>query len=293
MSTPVTPLVSTPPRLTEVSHVPAPVVTSPASVAPTRLTATTLGGLRLQKVSELDPLFNLLIYGNPGVGKTRLAGSCDAVPSMRNVLHLDMNGGPLSIREYYPNVQTLTVTSWKRLQAIYNDLYADASHGFRTVILDTGTEAQKINMVEIMDKVVKKAKEEDGKDRDPEVPSVREWGISTEQMRRMVRGFRDLPMNFIMACHVRDDKDEKTGITTKCPDLPGKLARQIAGMFDECWYMYVKEVDKGNGDKEELRLLLTRASEKITAKDRTAKLPPIITDCNMKSIHAIMTGESK
>lgn len=262
----------------------------------TDLRPTRLGGLPLQKVADMAPRFNTLIYGNPGVGKTLLTASADAIPHMRKVLILDVDGGSLAAKGSYPNVERLSITKWEQLQAVYNDLFNDAGHGFQTVAIDTGTEAQKINMVPIMEKAVAKAAA-DGQTRDPEVPAVREWGISSEQFRRMIRAYRDLPMNFIMTCHVKDDKDEKTGITTKCPDLPGKLARQVAGFFDIVLYMYVREVQKDKADpqseKVQLRLLSSAASERITAKDRTDKLPPIFQQCNMKYIINTITANKE
>ena len=259
--------------------------------APTRLTPRSLGGLKIVKVGEMAPRFNALIYGDPGVGKTRLCASSDLVPEMRNVLILDVDGGALSAKEVYPNVSRIKVNAFHELQDIYDDLLANASHGFQTVCIDTGTEAQKYSMAAIMAKVVADA-EAEGKERTEEVPSIREWGITSEQIRRMVRGYRDLPMNFLMTCHVADDEDKRTGIVKKSPDLPGKLKRQVAGFFDEVWYMYTKTVksEEEGGEARELRLLMTAASTTITAKDRTDKLPKIITDCNMKSIYGILTG---
>jgi hypothetical protein len=264
--------------------------------AVTNLTPTSLGGLRLAKVADMAPHVNLLIYGEPGVGKTLLCGSCDLVPAMRKVLILDIDGGALTVKSKFPNVERLKITEWKQLQSVYNELYASSTHGFQTVCLDTATEAQKINMVGIMEEVVKAAAAK-GEHRDQEVPSVREWGVSSEQVRRMVRAYRDLPMNFLMTAHVKDDKDEKTGMIRKAPDLPGKLSRQIAGFFDIVLYMYVREMpkdaDQPNGDKIQLRLLSSSASEKITAKDRTDKLPAIMKTVDMKSINALITGDKK
>jgi hypothetical protein len=259
--------------------------------APARITPTSLGGLKLARVADMAPRINGLIYGEPGVGKTVLLGSCDAVPEMRKMLILDVDGGTLSIKDSYPNVERLQITKFAQLQRVYDDLFNDAGHGFQTVAIDTGTEAQKINMNVIMAKAVAAAADK-GEVRDPEVPSFREWGISGEQMRGLIRAYRDLPMNFFMTCHVKDDKNEQTGAVKKSPDLPGKLARQIPGFFDLCLYMYSKEIEK-DGEKKDLRLLCSAATEKIVAKDRSAKLPKIIQQANMKYIYTTVTSPKK
>jgi len=259
--------------------------------APARLTPTSIGGLKITKVADLAPHLNMLIYGDPGVGKTRLAASADQVPAMRDVLILDVDGGALSAKEVYPNVQRIRVTTWTDLISVYTDLFSNPDHGFNTLVLDTATEAQKYSMSGIMEKVIAKDAE-----RDPEVPSVREWGITSEQVRRLVRGFRDLPLSFIMTCHLADDKDDKTGIIKKAPDLPGKLKKQIAGFFDVVAYMYVKDIEKeddaGNKIKEEHRLLMTAATDRITAKDRTDRLPRIVVDPTMEQLYTKMIGDS-
>lgn len=43
-------------------------------------------GFDIGPVSQRSQYFNFCIYGEPGVGKTRLAASADDVPEMRPVL---------------------------------------------------------------------------------------------------------------------------------------------------------------------------------------------------------------
>jgi hypothetical protein len=256
----------------------------------TNLTPTSLGGIKLQKLSDMAPRINAIVYGLPGVGKTRLCASADAVPEMRKVLLLDVDGGALSAQELYPSVERLPITRWDQIMDVQQELASGMNHGFQTVILDTGTEAQKYDQAAVM-KLAAKIAADKGEVRDEAVPSFREWGITQDHFRQMVRGFRDLPMNFLMNLHVKDQQNEMTGKISKSPDLPGKLARQIAGFFDVVLYMYVKEVadptstpDKPKPNIEK-RLLLSSASELIIAKDRSDKLPAIIQDMSMKFIY--------
>lgn len=267
----------------------------------TNLTPTSLGGIRLQKLGDLAPRINSIIYGLPGVGKTRLCASADAVPSMRRVLLLDVDGGALFAKDLYPGVERLPITTWKQIIDVHRDLASGMDHGFQTVILDTGTEAQKYDQASVMAQAAKIAADK-GEVRDEAVPSFREWGITQDHFRHMVRGFRDLPLNFLMTLHVKDQQNELTGRISKSPDLPGKLSRQIAGFFDVVLYMYVKEVQVPDGQnpdgtpktkKEDKRLLLSAASELIIAKDRSDKLPPIIQDITMKYIYSTVYGAKK
>lgn len=257
------------------------------------LTPTSLGNIKIQKLSEMAPRVNMVIYGMPGVGKTLISASADAVPAMRKVLLMDIDGGALSAKEKYPNADRVVITRWSQINEIYVELAANPNLGYQTVIMDTGTEAQKYSQAAVMARAVKLAADK-GEVRDVEVPSFREWGITAEHMRNTVRRFRDLPMNFIMTLHVKDDKNEMTGKVSKVPDLPGKLARQIAGFFDVVLYMYIKEVpdrsDPEGKAKIEKRLLQSVASELVIAKDRSDRLPPFIQDLSMKFLYNTING---
>lgn len=242
------------------------------------LTKKTLAGLEVRPVQERSAFFNMMFYGDSGTGKTTLAGSADEVPAMRPVLFIDIEGGTESLRHSYPEVETVRVTTWKEMQNVYNVLY-EGKHGYKTVVLDSLTEIQKFNMYTIMDSVVQKRP-----DLDPDVPSMREWGKNLEQLRKMVRGFRDLEMHTIFTALNKSEKDQKTGVTSMKPSLSGKLADEVAAFLDVVCYYYVKQIGDGE-DAEFRRLLLTQKTDAQVAKDRTGKLPMIIEDPNLSLIH--------
>ena len=247
------------------------------------LTRRSLGGLEITPVQERSSYYNILIYGESGTGKTTLAGSADEVPSMRPVLFIDIEGGTESLKHSYPEVDTIRVTSWKEMQQVYNALY-DGDHPYKTVVLDSLTEIQKFSMYNIMTDLIQKRP-----DLDPDVPGMREWGKNLEQMRKMVRGFRDLEMHTIFTALNMSDKDQKTGLTTMQPMLSGKLAKEVAAFLDVVVYYYVKQIGDGS-DAEFKRLLLTQKTDAQVAKDRTGKLPMIIEGPTMKEIHEYMSN---
>jgi phage nucleotide-binding protein len=224
-------------------------------------------------------MFNALIYGGPGVGKTRLGGSSDEVPEMRKVLFLDFEGGLLTLRSCYPNVDTVRITRWQDAQDVYKDLFA-GGHDYKTVVIDSLSEAQKMSMEHIMVDA-----------EDPDTPQWRDWGRNLEQIRRIVRAYRDLPMNTIFTCHVEEDKNNMSGKIEKSPYLTGKLKKEIVGFFDEVFYMYMKEIAGDGGEKVTQRLLLTGAQEGIVAKDRSDKMPLVIPNPTMATIYTHMNGE--
>ena len=240
------------------------------SLTPTR----SLAGLPVQKVQARSQYLNILVYGESGVGKTSLAGSADAVPEMRPVLVVDIEGGTESLRSTYPNVDTVRVTTWKEMQSLYNELHRGKS-GYQTIVLDSLTEIQKLNMYSIMQAVVAARP-----DLDPDVPSMREWGKNLEQIRRFVRGFRDLPVHTIFTALEVADKDERTGAVMKTPMLSGKLRGEIPAFLDIVLYYFMK---KHNDDF--IRAVLCQKTDTHVAKDRTGKLPRTLANPTMADIY--------
>lgn len=250
------------------------------------LTLRTLAGLEVTPVKERSQYLNIMIYGDSGTGKTTLAGSADEVPSMRPVLFVDIEGGTESLRHSYPDVQTVRVTTWKEMQGLYNELH-EGNHPYKTVVLDSLTEIQKFNMYQIMGEVIQKRP-----DLDVDVPSMREWGKNLEQIRRFVRGFRDLEMHTIFTALSRADKNDRTGMVTNKPSLSGKMADEVAAFLDIVAYYYVKQIGDGE-DAEFKRLLLTTKTDSVVAKDRSGKLPMILEYPTMKKIHEVMAATQK
>ncbi len=243
------------------------------------LTENTLGGLKVQPVSERPQVVNMLVYGDPGVGKTVLAGSASEVEAMSPVLFIDVEGGTMSLRNKYPQVDVVRVASWSDMTSVYNDI-ASSTDSYKTIVLDSLTEIQKFSMYNIMRDLVM-----GDPDRDPDVPGIREWGKNSEQIRRFVRAFRDLSVNTIFTALSATDKDQKTGITLSRPYLSGKLASEVAGFLDIVCYMYIRVVE---GDVR--RLMLTSGTDTCVAKDRSDSLPPVLEEPDMKTIHNIVTG---
>jgi hypothetical protein len=221
---------------------------------------------------------NLLVYGESGVGKTILSGSADAVPEMRPVLHIDIEGGTLSLANTHPDVNVVRVENWDQMQAVYDELHSGRTE-YRTVVLDSLTEIQKFSMYNIMQRVVAA-----DPGRDPDIPSMREWGKNIEQIRKLVRAFRDLPMNSIFTALAKSDKDTRTGTISKKPYLSGKLSDEVAAFLDVVVYYYVKNV-KEDDKTVQKRLLLTAATDNTVAKDRSGKLPMILEAPTMQTIY--------
>lgn len=244
-------------------------------------------------VRETKQHINLLIYGQPGAGKTHLAALADEVPAMRPVLYLNIEGGDMTLRHVAPEIRKIPEEgslSWGQLQTIYDQLARQCYNGVepgefrpRTVILDTLTECQKMNMSQIMAELLMAEPE---KGWDPDIPDVRRWGKNIEQIRKWVRKYRDLPINVIMTAHERIDKDNMTGQVLHMPQLSGKLSFEVAGFFDIVSYLYVK-TEEG----KPVRKLLSGGFEGYVAKDRSGNLPLVMENPTMDEVYNLIVGK--
>ena len=242
------------------------------------MTIANIGELPVRKVFETKFKFNLLIYGSSGAGKTRLAGSAFEVEELNPLLFCDIEGGGLTLRSTYPDVETVRVNSWIDLKNVYDDLKL-GKHGYRTVILDSLTEMQKLGMDHTM--AVRHAGD------DLSVPEIKEWNINVEQVRKYVRAFRDLHgVNVIFTALERIDIDKRTQLSRSKPSLSGKVADEVAGFLDIVTHLRVEEVDGVN-----TRILLTANTPGKVAKDRSNLLPMQLANPTMLEIFNFINGK--
>jgi phage nucleotide-binding protein len=207
---------------------------------------------------------NALFYGVPGVGKTTLCGSAVDHPKTRPALLIDCEGGTVTLRG--KDIDVKPARSMDDIVQIHNDLRTNNDGYYKTVIIDSLSELADLDMRTVMADMVKRSKEQ-GKDRDPDVADRREWGIVRTHMRKIVRAYRDLPMNTLFTALLNIDKDDVTGKTTFYPAMSGKLKGEIPGFVDIVGHMRV--VMEG---EEVVRKIQFQGTDKVTAKDRTASL---------------------
>jgi hypothetical protein len=240
------------------------------SVSPIKrelLTPTNFAGLKIDRSAQTaNRYINMLLYGEAGVGKTWLAGSAHDVPSMRNVLYIDAEAGRTTLDDQWPGIPILNAANWAAYDQIYHALRA-GGHDYQTVVLDSISEI----LEHCKDAVMQEMKDDpENERRDPDIPSIREWGKILARMLRLVRRYRDLPMNVIFIAHAEQVKD-KFGKTKWMPLVNGKLQMKLPQIPDVVLFMYRQEVEG-----EQKRLLLTEQTDKAVAKVRGAVMPQVI-----------------
>lgn len=222
--------------------------------------------LGVKPPAEVIDWINLLVYGDPGVGKTRLMSTAQDHEGTAPILFLDIDGGVTTLRKR-PDIDVRSIRSIQDITDIYNEVVKDTSGYYRSIVIDSLTELQKLDMTTVM----RSAPAVQRGDQDPDVPSQREWGKSSERIRRIVRAYRDLPMNTLFTAHAYQVTDKDGNLVGIYPSLPGKLRIEISGFLDIVGYMFVDL--KGT---ETIRKLQFAKTKRVIAKDRTDSLGDLV-----------------
>lgn len=240
------------------------------------LKAGQLGGLKLRKAGETQSNPTLLIYGEGGTGKTTLAASATEVPELCPVLHLNIENGADSIKAN-GDITIVDIDSIKELQDVYNELHHTRGAGFRTCVVDNLTEAQSQGL----DHILKIGRNDfDFVDFDGASFSNGAWNRSSEQMRKLMRYFRDLPMFTTFIAWERDYSE--TSKPDYGPHFTKTFGKEAPGLVNDCYRLRVE------GGK---RILQTNRTDRVAAKDRTRTLPAQIVEPTMKKVHDYWTGK--
>lgn len=245
--------------------------------------------LNIEALTERKKTLNVMIYGEPGVGKTTFASTAP-----RPMLWLEAEGGTHSIADT-EGIDIVKVAGLQSYRDVLAYLYENPDK-YKTVVIDSLTETQAAILKEIMRDV---AASDAG--RNEFMPQFAEWGQVTGQMRAIARAFRDLPMHSVITALVREDKDELTGKTRIKPRLTPALAEELPAFMDACLYMYASTPKKGEadaggveGDEEGVTVIrnaLLKPTGKYVAKARAPQgrtVPDYLTDPTFDQIAEIV-----
>ncbi len=231
-----------------------------------------------------EKALKLLIHSDPGIGKTFLAGTAADDPDLVPVLFIDTEGGSLTIRNKMKKgvLDVVRVTSYADMVKLITWLRR-GTHPYKTLIIDSLTEMQKIIMADIM----RQGAIKDGKD--PDIPEMRDWGKNSERVRKIVRAFRDLPnVHVVFTTLSVDIKDDRTGLVTTKPALPGQLRNEVPGYIDVVGWLHVVVSEEKTDDKKRNKILtrqiMFQPARNVLVKDRSAALGTIMENPTLGAI---------
>lgn len=248
-----------------------------ATAAATKVDDSIRELLNVSTPEESIKYINMLIYGEPGAGKTYFGGTAQDHPELGPLLLIDVEGGAMTLRG--KNIDVVQCRTMKQVQEVQNVLVKQKEQYYKTVFIDSGTELQKLDMRTVMAEQFNKRPDTT----DIYVPSQREWGKSGERMRMIIRSFRDLPCNVIISALLAQEKNDKTGVVSYFPSFPGKLRNEVPGFFDIVGLLRAVSETEG-GEKRIIRTLQVVKTDSTIAKDRTNSLDHLIKNPTLPAL---------
>lgn len=238
---------------------------------------------------------NYLITGDGGTGKTtNLATMANLGP----VIFINAEGGLKArpLKRFGVNIDNIRVVPDPRIGQeltfeLLEDLFWQTKAQLENdpdrwagVCWDSLTEIVQKLLRNVVDYQVEKA-ELKSQERDPFFIDRADYGVMTEQVRLLVRRYRDLPCHFGMSTLLRREVDDDGKVVYR-PAVTPALQNDIFGYMD---IVGVTEVVEIGGD-DEYRALF-RPEGKFRGKDRFGAVPRKLITPTFERVLAYVTDE--
>lgn len=222
------------------------------------------------------------LYGPWGVGKTTLAASAQDSPWGADVLILDAEGGVRSIA-HRTDIMVIRIQGWSDLLNVYLELAESNEYSYKTVVLDNMSEFNQVSIFHAYER-------DESSKKDPDTPALNMYQRSTNQMRKMIRAYRDLSykrgLNVIFTSWESTEKDDTTGAISTNVALTPALEKQAGGMIDILAYMSVQ----ANGVRSLQLEHINRIKTKFRRDPRAFDIPGRIEDPSLVPMLAVLKG---
>lgn len=200
-----------------------------------------------------------LVYGEPGAGKTTLAGTLrdkTLIVSAEAGL-LSLNGKDIDVIDISQDDNGGLIPKElriKRLGEVYQYLLTpEANKKYKNVFIDSLTEISQ-NLLEQLE-----VEFPDRKD------SLVKYGENAKRMRSLVKSFRDLTTYNVVFTALSEKEKDESGRYYLGISMPGKFSQVVPAMFDEVFYLHTHKLEDGSTQ----RVLVTKKTDTNVCKDRS------------------------
>lgn len=243
-----------------------------------------------ESLSEDTDVIRAMWYGDPGFGKT---DDLAHMACLGKTIYIDaenrLKAGPLKRRGVpIENIEPVKDCRYEALEALAFEIGERLAKGEEIigVCWDSATENARQFTQTLVDKGVIKANRA-GKERVAWATELADWGDMTEQMRRTIRRFRDLPIHLALSCLASRDTDE-TGSVRVSPALSPAVYKDFMGYMDVVVH---KRTEVLPNQDDPLYFGLCRPSGIYVAKDSFGTMPKILVDPGFDRVLAYVRGD--
>lgn len=225
-----------------------------------------------ESVSDTPSFVKLLLYGPPGVGKTRF---CVDAP---DPIWIDFERSTETLRWIgRGDIKAIRPKSRVEFLELVRSI---GKTGYRTLIIDSVSQQQDVFLAQEMLQIEKDSK---GR-RSRYLPLYQEFRISTEEMKEAFRILQNLPINVVVIAHDRQyyktDDDGNQRVIAIRPDMTPRVNDAISRLINVIAYYDVERSLKG----EVNRKLYVNTTGIILAKNRLNIQEPFLINPNWKDL---------
>lgn len=243
--------------------------------------------LNIRRAGDADypKRIRMLVAGPPGAGKTLFASTAP------NVLYVNAEGGMMSVVDRQPNYHTLTHSS----ELMELRMALEQSPEVREKILGAPVDTIVLDTIDEIARILVRERLETTK---KDVLAIADWGWLGDQLRGIVRGFRNQDVNLIINVHLKSTEDSESGRTIVSPAIQGAMGDEIPGYVDLALKLVARSMTRvtpdGQGIREVVRYFQTYPDlQHPWIKDRSGKLPlefPVNFQDDWKRLDAMIYG---
>lgn len=226
-------------------------------------------------LADDNHFINMIVYGEPGVGKSALAGT-----SSNSLILANDKDETTSAAIRGSKAHKWVISDYDDLTKAVEYLQHEGYRDYDWVWIDNATLFQEQGMSDIMADVVA-AKPH----RNQWVPDKAEYQINQNHLSDLIRRIKNTPMHFGMTAHSMrmEDEDGKVVYKPRFQGGQGALSDKFCGWMNVVAYMTSVKVEGGTR-----RTLLFEKSGKFYAKDRFGVLGERMHDPSIPRITAVI-----